>query len=184
MFQKSAEKEYEAAQYSLGNCYQNGIGVEKNETRAFEYYEKSAEKGFSMAQNTLGSLYEIGKYIEKDLEKAIYWYNQAAKNGNEMAQFNLGICYQNGIGVEKDETKAFEYRPKRNLKMHNFYLVNLNFIKKHNLNLDVVIIMGLELKLIKKGHLICIKELLKTEVVMHKKTLYYCMNMVKTHKII
>src|SRR5687767_7422945 len=92
----------EMAQYNLGNCYENGIGVKKDETKAFEYYKKSAEKGYNMAQNKLGILYE-SKGTEKDLKKAIYWYSKAAENGNQFAQYNLGIFYENGIGVEKDE---------------------------------------------------------------------------------
>ena len=66
----------------MGNCYQNGIGVKKDEIRAFDYYKKSAEKGYVIAQNTLGYLYQNGQGTEKDLVKAIYWYNKASENGN------------------------------------------------------------------------------------------------------
>src|SRR6266542_5219167 len=115
-FYKTAEKvvDYEngVVQYFLGECYRSGIGIEKDETKAFEYYKKYAENRNNLAQNVLGYLYENGKGTEKDLEKAIYWYNKAAENGYEIAQFNLGRCYQIGTGVEKDETKAFEYYKK------------------------------------------------------------------------
>jgi len=31
-------------QYNLGNCYQYGLGVEKDEAKAFEWYKKSAKQ--------------------------------------------------------------------------------------------------------------------------------------------
>src|SRR6266498_5733756 len=86
--------ENEEAQYNLGVNYQNGIGVEKDETKAFEYYKKSAEKGHDMAQNNLASLYKNGEGIEKNIEKALYWFNKAAENGNELAQYDLGQYYR------------------------------------------------------------------------------------------
>src|SRR6266498_2792572 len=36
--------------FCLGIIYQDGIGVEENETKAFEYFKKSAEKGYDKAQ--------------------------------------------------------------------------------------------------------------------------------------
>ena len=49
-YQKAAESGHIEAQNNLGYCYQNGIGVEKNEVKAFEWYEKSAKQGDSNAQ--------------------------------------------------------------------------------------------------------------------------------------
>ncbi len=60
-YNKAAENGYEFAQYNLGRCYALGIGVEKDETKAFEYCKNSAEKGCNIAQNNLGFLYESVK---------------------------------------------------------------------------------------------------------------------------
>ncbi|GBC26195.2 kinase-like domain-containing protein [Rhizophagus irregularis DAOM 181602=DAOM 197198] len=108
--QEKAEDGDKNAQYNLGLCYKNGIGVEKNEIKAIEYFHKSAIQEDSNAQNELGIFYENG--IEKDEHKAFYWYQKAAENENEFAQYNLGLCYENGIGVEKNESKAFNWYKK------------------------------------------------------------------------
>ncbi|CAB4393359.1 unnamed protein product [Rhizophagus irregularis] len=69
----------------------NNLGVEKDETKALEYYEKSAEKGYVNAQNNLGFLYITNEGTKKDLEKAIHWFHKAADNGDEVAYDNLGF---------------------------------------------------------------------------------------------
>ncbi|RIA87324.1 hypothetical protein C1645_878101 [Glomus cerebriforme] len=82
-YKKSADQGYLNAQFQLGYCYSNGIGIGYSTTnikRAFEYYKIAAEKGHINAQNNLGILYENGLGIGKDLEKAIYWFQKAAEN--------------------------------------------------------------------------------------------------------
>ena len=44
------------AQYSLGECYHSGEGLEQNDKSAFEWFEKAAEQGHIEAQ------YAVGKY--------------------------------------------------------------------------------------------------------------------------
>src|SRR6266511_5403989 len=88
--QKAAENGDKFAQYNLGRCYEYGIGIQKDEIKAFELYKVAAKQGHNFAQNSLGLLYENGKGIEKDLEKAFYWYNKSAENGNEVTQYNKG----------------------------------------------------------------------------------------------
>ncbi|POG81377.1 kinase-like domain-containing protein, partial [Rhizophagus irregularis DAOM 181602=DAOM 197198] len=45
LYKEAAEKGDIMAIKDLGNCYQNGIGIEKDETKAFELYKEAAEKG-------------------------------------------------------------------------------------------------------------------------------------------
>jgi TPR repeat protein len=48
------------AQYNLGDCYQNGIGVvSKNDEKAFKWYSKSAKDELSIAQNIVGNCIEM-----------------------------------------------------------------------------------------------------------------------------
>jgi len=44
------------AKNNLGYCYQNGIGVTKDEKKAFEWYFKAANEGDLHAQHDLGSI--------------------------------------------------------------------------------------------------------------------------------
>ena len=50
-----------------GNMYCDGRGVEKNESKAVEWYLKAAEIGHGKAMHNLGLFYETGRGVEKDL---------------------------------------------------------------------------------------------------------------------
>ncbi|RIA91509.1 hypothetical protein C1645_875361 [Glomus cerebriforme] len=97
------------AQVYVGYCYQNGIGINKNEKKAFKWYLKSAENGNAMAQNNLGVCYKDGIGTDKNETKAFECYMKLAIAGVSHGQCNVGFCYEKGIGTLKDETKAFEW---------------------------------------------------------------------------
>ena len=99
-------------QYALAWMYSNGIGVEKDEEKAFEWYKKSTKLNYAPAQFALAWIYFNGIGVEKDEEKAFEWYEKSAKLNFAPAQFALAGMYLNGIGVEKDEEKAFEWYEK------------------------------------------------------------------------
>ena len=114
VYEKLAEQGNANAQYNLGNCYANGVGIEKDNEKAVYWFLKSAEQGNVFAQNKLeDSRYNLGYYyakgvgVEKDYKKAVYWFQKSAEQGNADAQYNLGSCYANGIGVEKNFRKSF-----------------------------------------------------------------------------
>ena len=44
-FEKAAAQDFPRAQQLLGECYENGYGVERDEERAFRLYQKSHENG-------------------------------------------------------------------------------------------------------------------------------------------
>ena len=73
------------AQNYLGNCYQNGIGTEINESDAFKWYSKSANRECALGQCNLGYCYENGIGTEKNEKKA---YLKSSKKGNAVAQNN------------------------------------------------------------------------------------------------
>ncbi|CAB5350633.1 unnamed protein product [Rhizophagus irregularis] len=106
---KSAENGNTQAQNNLGNCYQYGIGTDKDEKQAFAWYLKAAQSGYTQAQYDLAICYKNGLGTEKDEKQAFEWYLKAAENGDARAQNDLAICYQNGIGTDKDVSKAFEW---------------------------------------------------------------------------
>jgi len=80
----------------LGECYQQGLGVERDlDEAAFCYYMAAEEEA-----SAIGKLKEL------------------ADSGNEDAQMLLGHCYQVGKGVEEDKGKAvscYKKAPKYNL---------------------------------------------------------------------
>jgi len=95
-----------SAMYNLGFCYQNGIGVVKDETNAVALYRRGAALGDASAMTSLGFCYQNGIGVVKDETNAVALYRRGAAFGDASAMTSLGFCYQNGIGVVKDETNA------------------------------------------------------------------------------
>ncbi|RIB14188.1 hypothetical protein C2G38_2195854 [Gigaspora rosea] len=75
---------------SVGYCYHKGIGVKKNEKKAFEYSKQSIEMGIR---------------IEKDGKKAFEYFKKSAEMGNAERIINVGKYYEVEIGAEKDERR-------------------------------------------------------------------------------
>ena len=73
---------------SKTNCYSHGQGVEKNQSKAAQFYQKAAEKGHRDAQFELGSCYEEGQSrgVKKNYKEAAKWYRKAADQGHEGAK--------------------------------------------------------------------------------------------------
>ncbi|UZN99926.1 uncharacterized protein OCT59_001185 [Rhizophagus irregularis] len=69
--------------YHLGYCYQHGIGIERNETRAFQLYKEAAENGHINSKYNLGRCYQHGIGIEKNEIKAFELFKEAAQKGHE-----------------------------------------------------------------------------------------------------
>ncbi|RIB02875.1 hypothetical protein C2G38_2226618 [Gigaspora rosea] len=103
------ERESPSTLNRIGYNYLLGNGVEKDEHKAFIYYQKSAEMGNADGANNVGYCYDEGIGIEKDEHKAFIYYQKSAEMSNVSGIFNVGCCYEKGIGVEKDENKAFTY---------------------------------------------------------------------------
>ena len=109
VLKSASEQNVVRAQYSLGDCYYCGFGVEKDPKEAVNWYRKAAEQGNAWAQFSLGDCYYNGIGVEKDPQEAVKWYRKSAEQGNAWAQFILGNCYYNGEGVEKDPKEAVKW---------------------------------------------------------------------------
>jgi len=96
------------SEYQRGLMYANGVGVEKDDVKAFEWIEKAANHGHPDAQWTLGVLYVKGRGRAKDPSKASVWFQRSADQGNHHGEYNLAVLYREGLGVKKNDTKAFE----------------------------------------------------------------------------
>ncbi|RIA85252.1 hypothetical protein C1645_857860 [Glomus cerebriforme] len=82
-----AEGGNNGAQNNLGYYYKNGIGVTKDDKKAFEWYLKAANnRGDTCAQYNLGICYQDGTGINKNDEKAFTWYYESAKGEFSVAQ--------------------------------------------------------------------------------------------------
>ena len=94
------------AQFSVGQHYDHGHGVDQSYQQARELYELSASQGFVSAQFNLGLMYQHGRGVDQNYERAAEYYEAAAKQGDASAQYNLGLLYYNGEGVEESDATA------------------------------------------------------------------------------
>ena len=78
------------AEELIGVMYAMGLGVERDDIRAFEWYLRSAMKGHPGAQSGVGWYYEIGRGMPApDLIRAYMWYVLSAIGGDPDAAISL-----------------------------------------------------------------------------------------------
>jgi Sel1 repeat len=108
-FRAAAEQGHAEAQVSLGMCFFDGKGVDKDRVEAVSWFRKAAEQGHAVAQIALGSCFIRGEGVDQDFAEAVIWYRKAAEQGNAMAQSNLGLCFEHGEGVDRDFAEAVRW---------------------------------------------------------------------------
>ena len=96
------------AAMTLGYMYLYGTdGVERDNAKAFHFYELAAKTGDPIALNNLGSLYFNGIGVETNYAKAIQLFELAAQKGNNDAAVNLAFIELTSDDDEQNE-KAIE----------------------------------------------------------------------------
>lgn len=120
-FQKAVDKGNVYGKFLLGQCYDDGIGVEKNYTKAYTlynevYYEldKMAEAGDVKAQTYLGIYYLRTDFTDHlhtlDPKKLAFTaFKDAALQGYVLAYCCLGLCYEKGYGVTQSYAEAMKW---------------------------------------------------------------------------
>lgn len=103
---ESAESGYAPAQYQLGQCYEEGIGVERNLAKAFRCYWLASDKCRPARERLNKDTYQC--QLAKWLKKAVNRKDLADADLAE-AMCMLGSCYQHGYGVDCDMTLAVEW---------------------------------------------------------------------------
>lgn len=78
------------AEELIGVMYAMGLGVARDDQRAFEWYLRSAMKGHPGAQSGIGWYYEVGRGLPApDLARAYMWYTLSAIGGDPDAAISL-----------------------------------------------------------------------------------------------
>jgi len=93
----------------LGQAYEDGNGVPRDDSKAFQWYRKAAEQGDPEAQNKVGVFYSLGRGTDRSKEEAVTWYLKAARGKSAKAMFNLGAAYYNGDGVTTDDVESYAW---------------------------------------------------------------------------
>jgi TPR repeat protein len=137
-YQKAAVNGSKYAQYNLGLCYENGIGIDRDKDKAFVWFKKLAIQEYDniynkivpfyrgdIKKNDVGVIlenenestqYNLGLYekqidIEKNENKTFRWFEKLAKQGYGNAQNKLGYFYEKGVNIERDlKTAIYWYQ--------------------------------------------------------------------------
>lgn len=107
---KSARSGCLTAWNSMGVCYAQGKGTEKNEQKALAYYEHAASHGCYKAQYNLALLLETGiEGVPCDLVRSRNLFKESASQGYAPAQYSYAHCLEMGSGGEQNEAEAFQW---------------------------------------------------------------------------
>ncbi|MFA3919984.1 tetratricopeptide repeat protein [Ruegeria hyattellae] len=78
------------AEELIGVMYAMGLGVERDDMRAFDWYLRASMKGHPGAQSGIGWYYEVGRGLPApDLTRAYLWYALSAIGGDPDAAISL-----------------------------------------------------------------------------------------------
>lgn len=103
-FEKAGNDGYPDGLAHVGQCYEHGWGVARDESLALESYRKAKSMGSALAELLIGLHYlRLGCY-----EDALKCIESARAMGDAEASLALGQCYEHGIGVERDASRAEE----------------------------------------------------------------------------
>lgn len=114
LLEKAARHGSGEAYMELGMLYNEGINVDKDDNKFYEYNKKGYDLGNAAAANNLGGCYLNGTGCEKDVKRAISIWKKAVKMGSGFAAVNLFRLYRygkadDGIPVNYDREKAKYY---------------------------------------------------------------------------
>lgn len=89
----------------IGWCYDGGIGVERDESKAVPFFEEAAKAGNKDGMHALGFYYVNGDGgFEKNTELGVQWLTKSFEAGNAYSAYTIGSCLQNE-GHEGKRTK-------------------------------------------------------------------------------
>jgi hypothetical protein len=106
-FRKAAAQEHADAEFQMGQVYEFGFGVARDEREALSWYRRAAGHGSAAGQRTLGDFYRNGRIVAADLAEAARWYRMGAEADDIRAQSELGQMCLNGTGVARDSAEAY-----------------------------------------------------------------------------
>ncbi len=82
---KEGKKNSARAQHYLGDCYENGIGVDEDTKQAVIWFKKAAQQGDACSQFNLEFCYYNGEGVDINMKQAVMWYKKAAEQEHDAA---------------------------------------------------------------------------------------------------
>ena len=93
----------------IAELYNNGLGVPKDDSIAYQWYKKSAEAGFPEGMEDFAFACHYGFSGNNEDGLALEWFKRAGNAGRFDAYFQAGKFYLHGIGTEVNYTEAKKY---------------------------------------------------------------------------
>lgn len=94
------------AQFTLGQRYARGIGLQKNDKAAVHWFTRAAESGHIEAQRFLAFEYLNGRGVDRNEAEGLRRLRLAADAGDAPSQRQLGYHYATGSGVAGDASEG------------------------------------------------------------------------------
>ncbi len=92
--------------YVLGVMYDEGLGVEVDGRRAYDWYRRAAKRGHAESMNRLGVLFLRGRGVPLNAGAALAWFRRAAAKASSAATNNLAMLYFYGLGVHQSYSQS------------------------------------------------------------------------------
>mgnify|MGYP001156943913 FL=1 len=108
-YKNTASENEPQALNNLGTLYLKGLGVDKNEKQAKEYFLLAAKLGFPPAMYHVGLIFHKGLGVSADPARAEYWFRKAAALGDVDAQFFLATILASKVDDEKKILESLEW---------------------------------------------------------------------------
>jgi TPR repeat protein len=121
---KDAENGHTNAQYELGVCLMEGIGVPQDTEEGLARLTQAGSAKHIAAQRYLGSLYLAGQ----NEEESRYWFEQAALGGDVTAMHTLALIYLRGNVCNADPSIALAWLKKAAENGHTASMTRLGVI--------------------------------------------------------
>jgi len=101
---------YPPAEYQIGLCYLDGIGVLQSWKESKEWFSKGAEHGHPKAMRQLAMMYHYGIGMSYNIMKALELYIESADAGDGVSMKLLGRFFHSGeLGVWDNERSQQYY---------------------------------------------------------------------------
>ncbi len=107
--EQAAEHGEPQANTLIARIYTEGLGVQKDDKKAFEYYKRAADLGDVQGTFALAISYAEGRGVKKDRVKAGELFEKAALTGNAEANYNLGMLFLKGDGKPLSPIRAYQH---------------------------------------------------------------------------
>ncbi|UCB54646.1 MAG: SEL1-like repeat protein [Thiotrichales bacterium] len=112
---KLAKKGNAEAQYKVGEMYESGRGVAKNQVEAMRWINKAAAQGHQAAGYKL-LYYDLKKNgVTAANKPELIDLQNAAKAGDGYAQYYVGLMHSRGVGLRRNSTVALDWLNKASL---------------------------------------------------------------------